>query len=299
MTKSLVTGGCGFIGSHLVNRLLDLDHEVIVLDRVYPKHKHENAKYYLQDLSENYVKYLHLFEGVDNVFHLASEVSIPYCVEKPNESMANNTLVTMNVLECSRIHNINKFMFSSTSAVYGNTMFIPSYEHNQVECLNTYSISKHTGEQLCKMYYKLYGLKTITFRYFNVFGEGQHKTGQYAPVMSIFMRQKKNKEALTIIGQGYQTRDFVHVSDVVHANILASQKDLKTYGEVFNVGTGEGTEIQKIADLISDYQVYVPDRPGEVLHSRANIDKIKTELEWNYSVNILDWIKKNLKNGQE
>jgi nucleoside-diphosphate-sugar epimerase len=234
---------------------------------------------------------------VDNVFHLASDVSIPYCVEKPNESMANNTLATMNVLECSRIHKINKFIFSSTSAVYGNTMFIPSYEENQVQCLNTYSISKYTGEQLCKMYYELYGLKTISFRYFNVFGEGQHKTGQYAPVMSIFMRQKKNKEALTIIGQGYQTRDFVHVSDVVHANILASQKDLDTYGQVFNVGTGEGTEIQKIANLISNYQVYVPERDGEVLHSRANIDKIKNKLGWNYSINVLNWIEKIQKNG--
>lgn len=297
MTKSLVTGGCGFIGSHLVNRLVDLGHEVIVLDRVHPKDKNNKAKYYLQNLSENYIKYLHFFEGVDNVFHLASEVSIPYCVEKPNESMANNTLSTMNVLECSRIHNVDKFMFSSTSAVYGNTMFIPSYETNQIECLNTYSISKYTGEQLCKMYYELYNLKTISFRYFNVFGEGQHKTGQYAPVMSIFMRQKKNKEALTIIGQGYQTRDFIHVSDVVHANILASQKDLESYGEVFNVGTGEGTEIQKIADLISDYQINVPERPGEVLHSRANIEKIKNQLGWNYSVNVLNWIEKSLKNG--
>jgi nucleoside-diphosphate-sugar epimerase len=297
MTKSLVTGGCGFIGSHLVNRLVDLDHEVIVLDRVYPKEKNDKVKYYLQNLSENYIKYLHFFESVDNVFHLASDVSIPYCVEKPNESMANNTLATMNVLECSRIHKINKFIFSSTSAVYGNTMFIPSYEENQVQCLNTYSISKYTGEQLCKMYYELYGLKTISFRYFNVFGEGQHKTGQYAPVMSIFMRQKKNKEALTIIGQGYQTRDFVHVSDVVHANILASQKDLDTYGQVFNVGTGEGTEIQKIANLISNYQVYVPERDGEVLHSRANIDKIKNKLGWNYSINVLNWIEKIQKNG--
>lgn len=297
MTKSLVTGGCGFIGTHLVDRLVKLGHEVIVLDRVYPDKKIDNVKYYLVDLSENYSSYVHLFESVTNVFHLASEVSIPYCVDKPNESMANNTLATMNVLECSRIHNVNKFMFSSTSAVYGNTMFIPSYETNTVQCLNTYSISKYTGEQLCKMYYELYGLKTVVFRYFNVFGEGQHKTGQYAPVMSIFMRQKKNKEALTIIGQGYQTRDFVHVSDVVHANIIASQRDIETYGEVFNVGTGEGTEIQKIADLISDYQIYIPERPGEVLHSRANIDKIKNQLGWNYSVNVLDWIKKTLTNG--
>ena len=295
MIKSIVTGGCGFIGTHLVNRLVNLGHEVIVLDRVKPNEPNPKVKYYLQDLSEQYSKYIHLFESVNNVFHLASEVSIPYCVDKPNESMANNVLSTMNILECSRIHNVDKFVFSSTSAVYGNTMFIPSYESNKVQCLNTYSISKYTGEQLCKMYYDLYGLKTVIFRYFNVYGEGQHKTGQYAPVMSIFKKQKNDKKPLTVVEPGYQTRDFIHVSDVVYANILASQKELDVYGEVFNVGTGEGTEIQKIADLISDYQTTIPKRPGEVLHSRANIDKIKEKLGWTFKVNVINWIKKNLK----
>lgn len=295
MIKSIVTGGCGFIGSHLVNRLVYLGHEVIVLDRVKPDKPNSKVKYYLQDLSENYLKYIHLFESVNNVFHLASEVSIPYCVDKPNESMANNVLSTMNILECSRVHNVDKFMFSSTSAVYGNTMFIPSYESNKVQCLNTYSISKYTGEQLCKMYYDLYGLKTVMFRYFNVYGEGQHKTGQYAPVMSIFKRQKNDKKPLTVVEPGYQTRDFIHVSDVVYANILASQKELDVYGEVFNVGTGEGTEIQLIADLISDYQTTIPKRPGEVLHSRANIDKIKEKLGWMFKVNVINWINENLK----
>jgi UDP-glucose 4-epimerase len=297
--KSLVTGGCGFIGTHLVNRLVKLGHEVIVLDRVQPSDLNPKVKYYLQDLSKKYSEYIHLFESVNNVFHLASEVSIPYCVEKPNESMANNVLSTMNVLECARVHNIDRFVFSSTSAVYGNTMFIPSYETNQVQCLNTYSISKYTGEQLCNMYYELYGLKTVIFRYFNVYGEGQHKTGQYAPVMSIFKRQKDNNEALTVVEPGYQTRDFVHVSDVVHANILASQKELDNYGEVFNIGTGEGTEIEEIANLISDYQIRIPQRPGEVMHSRANIDRAKKILGWEWSIKILDWIKKEIKNGQK
>tara|TARA_S200002703_G_scaffold4328_1_gene5610 strand:+ start:583 stop:1464 length:882 start_codon:yes stop_codon:yes gene_type:complete len=291
--KSIVTGGCGFIGTHLVNRLVKLGHEVIVLDRVKPSDPNPKVKYYLQDLSEKYSKYIHLFESVNNVFHLASEVSIPYCVEKPNESMANNVLSTMNILECARVHNVDRFVFSSTSAVYGNTMFIPSYETNQVQCLNTYSISKYTGEQLCNMYYNLYGLKTVIFRYFNVYGEGQHKTGQYAPVMSIFKRQKDNNEALTVVEPGYQTRDFVHVSDVVYANVLASQRELDEYGQVFNIGTGEGTEIEKIADLISDYQIRIPQRPGEVIHSRANIDKVKEILGWKWSIKIVDWIKKN------
>jgi UDP-glucose 4-epimerase len=292
--KSIVTGGCGFIGSHLVDKLVELGHQVIVLDRVHPTHKNETAQYYLQDLSNNYSEFLHYFNGVNNVFHLASEVSIPYCVEKPNESMSNNVLSTMNVLECSRIHKINKFIFSSTSAVYGNSLFLPSVETNPVECLNTYSISKYSGEQLCRMYYNLYGLKTIIFRYFNVYGERQHKTGQYAPVMSIFMRQKQNNEPLTIIGDGYQTRDFVHVSDVVNANVLASQKDVDRYGEVFNVGTGLGTKIEDIADLISSYQIKIAERPGEVLHSRADISKIKNTFGWNYSKNVLDWIKSKI-----
>ena len=291
--KSLVTGGCGFIGTNLVNQLVEIGHEVIVLDKVHPVNPNPKAIYYLQDLSENYTKYIHLFESVNNVFHMASEVSIPYCVEKPNESMANNVLSTMNALECARIHNIDKFVFSSTSAVYGNTMFNPNYETNQVQCLNTYSISKYSGEQLCKMYYELYGLKTVIFRYFNVYGEGQHKTGQYAPVMSIFKRQKENNEPLTVIEPGYQTRDFVHVSDVVYANILASQKDIDSYGEVFNIGTGTGTEIQEVADLMSTYQIKIPERPGEVMHSTANIDKVKEWFGWNYSVKVLEWIKKN------
>lgn len=292
--KSIVTGGCGFIGSHLVDQLVKIGHEVIVLDRVRPNYENPKAKYYVQDLSENYTKFSYHFEGVDNVFHLASEVSIPYCVENPNESMANNTVATMNVLEASRIHNISKFLFSSTSAVYGNSLYLPSVETNPTECLNTYSISKHTGEELCKMYYNLYGLKTLIFRYFNVYGERQHKTGQYAPVMSIFSRQKSEGKPLTIVGEGYQTRDFVHVLDIVRANILASQKDLNVYGEIFNVGTGEGVSIETIANLISDYQVHIPERPGEVMHSRSNINKIKEQLGWSPTISVVEWVKKNV-----
>lgn len=296
--KSLVTGGCGFIGSHIVDRLIQLGHAVIVIDNQKSSTRQEfffndNALYYTENL-EDYSRIQDLFESVDNVFHLASEISIPYCIENPRETMQNNIISTLNVLEASRKHGVNRVVFSSTSAVYGNGLWLPNYETNPIDCLNTYSISKYSGEQLCKMYSDLYGLKTVIFRYFNVYGERQPLIGSYAPVIGIFLRQKLNKEPLTLIEDGTQTRDFVHVSDVVEANILATQRELFKYGEVFNVGTGDGTSIESIADLISSEKIYLPQRPGEVLHSRANIDKIKEVLKWEPKVNVLEWIRQQL-----
>jgi UDP-glucose 4-epimerase len=296
--KSIVTGGCGFIGSHIVDKLIELGHEVVVIDNQTSSTKTEyffndDAFYYKKDLSD-YGSMEWLFEDVNYVFHLASEISIPYCVEHPRETMQNNVLSTLNVLEASRKYGIERVVFSSTSAVYGNSLFLPSVETNSIDCLNTYSISKYSGEQLCQMYYNLYGLKTVIFRYFNVYGERQPLVGSYAPVLGIFLRQLKNGEPLTLIGEGYQTRDFVHVSDVVSANIIASQKKLHKYGEVFNVGTGLGTSIESIANLISLNQINLPERIGEVIHSRANNDKIRGILEWEPKVNVIEWIKGQL-----
>jgi UDP-glucose 4-epimerase len=300
--KSIVTGGCGFIGSHIVDRLVQLGHEVVVIDN---KSSHSKEEYYYNDNASYYEYNLcdydliePLFKDANNVFHLAAEVSIQYCVEYPSQSMKNNVVSTLNVLEASRINNVNKFIFSSTCAVYGNKFFLPSVETNPVECLNTYSISKHTGEELCQMYYNLYGLKTVIFRYFNVYGDRQPTSGQYVPVMGIFIRQKNNKQPLTIVGEGYQTRDFVNVKDVANANILASQVDIPNYGEIFNVGTGVSSSIEDIANLISDNQIHLPPREGEVMHSRADNRKIKQTFGWDYTTNLTDWIKKELdKNG--
>lgn len=293
--KSIVTGGCGFIGSHIVDRLIEKGHEVLVIDSQTSSTReeyffNERATYLKRNL-KNYDDIEFAFENVTNVFHLASEISIPHCVECPRETMHNNVISTLNVLEASRKHNVKRVVFSSTSAVYGNTLFLPNYETNAVDCMNTYSISKYSGEQLCKMYYDLYGLKTVIFRYFNVYGERQPLKGSYAPVLGIFLRQKENNEPLTLIGDGYQTRDFVHVSDVVTANILATEKEMNSYGMVFNVGTGTGTSIKDLADLISTNKIHLPEREGEVMHSRANIDLIKDHLGWTPTVNVFDWIK--------
>jgi UDP-glucose 4-epimerase len=296
--KSIVTGGCGFIGSHIVDKLIDLGHEVIVIDSQTSSTRTEyffndNATYYKKDLVD-YKGMEWIFEGASNVFHLASEISIPYCVENPRETMHNNVTSTLNVLDAAKKHKVQRVVFSSTSAVYGNSLFLPNYETNSVHCLNTYSISKYSGEQLCKMYYDLYGLKTVIFRYFNVYGERQPIKGSYAPVLGIFLRQNQNNEPLTIIGEGNQTRDFIHVSDVVAANILASEKELFEYGEVFNVGTGLGTSIESIADVVSSKQIHLPERDGEINHSRANVDKIKQTLGWEPRINVLQWLKEQL-----
>lgn len=296
--KSIVTGGCGFIGSHLVDELVELGHEVVVIDNQCSSTRTE---YFFNDkatyIRANLVYYNQFeehFENATNVFHLASEISIPFCVENPRESMQNNISSTLNVLDAARKYGIEKFVFSSTSAVYGNDAFLPNSEDLEVDCLNTYSISKYSGEQLCRMYYNLYGLKTVILRYFNVFGERQPETGSYAPVIGIFLRQRENNEPLTLIGDGLQRRDFVNVKDVVNANILATTQQLDEYGEVFNVGTGQALTIASIASFISDNQIYLPERDGEIMYSYANNEKIKSTLGWRPTVDVLDWIREQL-----
>ena len=295
--RYIVTGGCGFIGSHIVDKLTEENNEVIVIDNVSSSSRDEyffnkKATYYDYDLCD-YDFIVSLFENIDCVFHLAAEISIPYCIENPNQSMRNNTISTLNVLEAARNQNVKRVIFSSTCAVYGNKFFLPSYETNPTQPLNTYSLSKQSGEELCKLYYNLYGLETIVLRYFNVYGDRQPSKGSYAPVMAIFLRQKNNNEPLTLFGDGFQTRDFVNVYDVVDANLLSSKVNLTSYGEIFNVGTGIGISIKEVADLISTDQIYLPERPGEVIHSRANIDKIR-KIGWKPKVDLKQWIKNQL-----
>jgi len=298
--KTIVTGGCGFIGSNLVDRLVQDGHEVLVIDYKNSKSrkqyfKNPKAEYCSFDLAKDPYLFQDMFDGVDWVFHMAAEISVQYCVENPRDSLTNNINSTVNVLDCARKSGVKKVVFSSTCAVYGNTLFLPSVETNRFDCLNTYSISKHTGEELCRMYSDLYGLNTTALRYFNVYGERQPESGPYAPVMGIFFNQKQRNEPLTIVGEGYQTRDFVHVSDVVEANLASALVDQKEYGEVYNVGTGVNHSIENIANMISPRQIHLAPREGEVMHSRADIKKIKDSLGWEPKVNLEDWINKKMK----
>lgn len=296
--KALVTGGAGFIGSNLVDKLLELGHKVVVIDDESSEcnkefYWNENADNYKIDIADYYAT-RSLYDEVDVVFHLAAESRIQPAIENPIRAVTTNTVGTCTVLQCAREAGVKRVIYSSTSSAYGrNTP--PCVEDMREDCLNPYSVSKVAGEKLCKMYYELYGLETIILRYFNVYGERQPLKGHYAPVIGLFLRQAKNGEPLTIVGDGEQRRDFTHVSDVVNANIISatSNLELSAFGKVYNVGTGKNYSINEIAKMISDYTISIPPRIGESKETLANIEKIFKNFKWKPNISLIEWISDN------
>ena len=298
---SLVTGAAGFIGSNLVDYLLDKGHSVVCVDN----ESADNDKFHWalengQAINVNgditdYKFMKNVFTGVDYVFHLAAESRLQPAIENPIRAVTKNCVGTTVMLQCAREAGVKRFIYSSTSSVYGNNPW-PNVETQPDDSLNPYSASKVAAEKFCKMYTDLYGLETVVLRYFNVFGERSPSRGQYAPVISIFDRQKADGEALTLVGDGSQKRDFVYVKDVARANYLASIMPLKKggydyAGEVFNVGSGKNYSVKEIADAISDNQVNIAERTGEMDTTLANIDKIREVIGWVPEVDVLEWIK--------
>jgi UDP-glucose 4-epimerase len=296
--KSLVTGGAGFIGSHLVEKLLSIGHEVVVIDNessdghdeYYWNKNSQNHKLDIRDFSS----IAPLFVGVNCVYHLAAKASVQASVDNPLPTISTQVMGTANVLEAARLSGVEKFVYSSTSACYGNRNPIPNNETMREDPLNAYAIGKLSGEQLVKAYYPLYGLKTVAFRYTNVYGERARHVGTYAPAVSKFLKMRKEGEPLSIFGDGLQRRDFIHVSDVVQANALISFTECDNWGEVYNIGFGKNWSIREIANAISDNQVYLSGRPGEMRETLADIRKATSELLWKPKVDILEWIKKQL-----
>ena len=294
---SLVTGAAGFIGSNLVEHLLDQGHSVVCVDNESANNEkfhwsHENGMVInVRGDITDYKFMKNVFSGVDYVFHLAAESRLQSAIQNPIEAVKKNCVGTTVMLQCAREAGVKRFVYSSTSSGYGNNPY-PNVETQPDDCLNPYSASKIAGEKFCKMYTELYGLETVILRYFNVFGRRSPARGQYAPVIGIFQRQRDAGEPLTIVGDGAQRRDFVHVEDVARANYLAATMPLKGHaGEVFNVGTGSAYSIQQIADSISDNQVYIDKRSGEMETTFADITKIGDVLGWKPEIDVIDWIK--------
>ena len=294
---SLVTGGAGFIGSNLVDYLIEQGHEVICVDN---ESAECNDKFYWNDKACNIIgditdyKFMkNLFTEVDYVFHLAAESRLQPAIKNPIEAVYKNCVGTTTILQCAREAGVKRFIYSSTSSGYGFNPS-PNVETQPDDCLNPYSASKVAAEKFCKMYSDLYGLETVVLRYFNVFGERSPTRGQYAPVIGIFDRQKLSGEALTIVGDGTQRRDFIYVGDVAKANLIAAEAtlDKKYLGQVFNIGSGINYSVQEIADAISDNQTYIPKREGEMETTWSNIEKASEILGWKPEVDVLEWIKK-------
>ena len=298
MTISIVTGGAGFIGSHIVEKLKKLDHMVVVIDNEYSDN--DNFHWRKDTLNVNiditdYKALKKAFTGADYIFHCAAEARIGPAIENPVNALNINTIGTCNVLQCAREVKAKKVLYSSTSSGYGLNE-APNVETQPDDCLNPYSVSKIAGEKLCKMYTELYGLNTIIFRYFNVFGERAPRKGQYAPVTGIFLRQKAAGESLTIVGDGEQRRDYIYVKDVANANVMAaiSNPDDDAYGQVYNIGSGKNYSVNEIASFISNDTINIPPRIGEARNSLANIDKIQKTFAWKPEVDVEEWIKTQL-----
>lgn len=295
-TKALITGGAGFIGSNLVDALILKGWEVIVIDNLSSEaheqfYFNDQATYYEYDIME-YDKIYPLFKGVDFVFHLAAESRIQPAIKNPLYAVGVNTVGTCNILQASREHNVKRVIYSSTSAAYGLKNEPPLIETMPKDCLNPYSVSKTSGEELCKMYTDLYGLKTITFRYFNVYGPRQCTRGQYAPVIGLFLKQKENNLPMTVVGDGLQTRDYTHVYDVVEANILATSCK-KGFGEIYNIGTGVSYNILDLVKMIGGDHTHIPPRIGECRHTKADISKAQKVLNWEPQIKLINYLNEN------
>lgn len=290
--SSLVTGGCGFIGSHIVDRLVEEGHRVVVIDDLSAN---ENEKFYFNES----VEYAHfdisvdecqnLFEGIDNVFHLAARSRIQPTIGSPGSCFTVNVVGTQRVLEWSRMSLVKNFVYSSTSSLYGHQNQIPFNPNMPADCLNPYSMSKWMGEQVCKLYGQLYNFNTTTLRYFNVYGPREPLKGQYAPVIGLFKRLSSQGHPMTIVGDGEQKRDFTYVNDIVDANIAALSLEHQG-SKIYNVGTGVNYSINQIAEMIGGEKVYIEERLAETRETLADIEMTKKDLSWAPRYDLPDMI---------
>jgi UDP-glucose 4-epimerase len=289
--KALVTGGAGFIGSHIVDALVNRGDEVICVD---DQSAPQNSTFYWNDSATNIstdIRKLHenVYRGVDVVFHLAARSRIQPTVNNPSECFSVNVLGTQQVLEMSRRVGVKRVVYSASSSYYGHASKPPFIESAPKGCATPYSLSKWQGEEVCDLYTKLYGLSTISLRYFNVYGPREPLKGEYAPVMGLFKRQREAGDPLTIVGNGKQRRDFTHISDVVEANLIAAER-FDVTGPV-NIGTGRNYSINDLAVMIGGDRLYVAERVGETRETLANNTRAREELGWSPKIALEDYLQ--------
>jgi UDP-glucose 4-epimerase len=281
MKKVIVTGGAGFVGAHLVKELISKGFEVHVIDNlVVGKRENLDGRAVLHVLDIREIETIRpIFIGASYVFHLAALPSVPYSIEHPEETHSVNLTGTLHVLLASRDAGVERVIFSSSAAVYGDQEELPVHEGMNPRPMSPYALHKLESEQYMKLFSDIYGLSTISLRYFNIYGEGQNPDGPYASAIPKFVMRKKSGKPIQIIGDGEQTRDFVHISDVVSANIAAMESEKVGKGEVINIATGKNVSMNYVANLIGGPIEHVPPRL-EIKHSVAHIGSAKNLLDW-------------------
>jgi len=296
--KCIVTGGAGFIGSQLVDKLIEDNHEVIIFDDLSTgqvENINHKAKFHKVDISESYLVrtgwYKTVMLGADVVFHTAAMARVQPSIEDPISFNNVNITGTLNILKASIDAGVKRFIYSSSSSVYGNVESLPTSEEHKLNPMSPYALQKFMGEQYCKLFWDLYGLETICLRYFNVYGDRMNLYGAYKTVIPIFTSQILNGKPMTIRGDGGQRRDFTYVGDVVEANIKAGSMDLELEHEVFNVGNGDNISVNGIADMIGGNRIMV-DSVIEPRETLADNRKIKDVLGWKPTMKIENWMTK-------
>jgi UDP-glucose 4-epimerase len=297
--KSIVTGGSGFIGSHLCQKLVSLGHEVVVIDN-FSTGKINNLEKIKKKIKiikgdiRDYDTIKKLFKKVDNVFHLAALADIVPSIENPDDYFSTNVQGTFNVLKASKENNVRRFVYSASSSCYGIPKKYPTPETAEISTQYPYALTKRMGEELVVHFSKIYKLNANSLRFFNVYGPRARTSGTYGAVFGVFLAQKIAKKPFTIVGNGEQKRDFTYVSDIVDA-IVQIFKIKNIRGEIFNVGSGKTVSVNKIAKLLGGKKIFIPKRPGEPDITFANIKKIKNKTNWRPKISIEKGIKLILK----
>ena len=296
--KAIVTGGAGFIGSHMVDLLLSKKYKVFVIDNLLGGHKknliqHKN-NYLLKFKKIDICKLKpnnKLFKNVDYVFHFAGIGDIVPSIEDPSNYISTNVMGTVKVLEASRHSKVKKFVYAASASCYGITRK-KTKENNKINIEHPYALSKYLGEKSVFHWHKVYGLPVNSVRIFNAYGTRVRTTGAYGAVIGVFFKQRIKNKPLTIVGNGKQTRDFIYVTDVAKAFLAVAKS--RHVGTIYNVGTGKPQSVEYLANLVGGKKVFIPNRPGESATSCADISKIKRELKWKPTIKFKDGITKML-----
>jgi len=281
MSNILVTGGLGFVGSHLVDLLATEGNDVTVMDNLCSEsssrdHMRDDVNYWIDDI-KNLDKTKYADEDFDVIYHLAAHARIQPSFKDPLKYLENDIMGTAHVCEYARQMNA-KVVYAGSSSAYGGPM------------LNPYAYAKYTGEQVCEMYHKVYGMSTVTARFFNVYGDRQPVSGPYATVVGIFEGQTQKAESLTVTGTGEQRRDFTHVSDIIKGFLCLGEGDWQA--QIFNLGYGTNYSINELADMFGGVKKYIPARPGEAWETLADVKDTHAATSWKAEVCLINYVKK-------